>query len=227
MATTSDSDKIRESKGKLIDVGPEITHIADLEPTVTRQLKLSCIESGPQSTSTLANRQTTVGNPIQANMDIKDADYFHRLLHLKKAYRITGFSCEQTGPRERTLENPTSLIFRRYIDLIEIPNDGFPEPYFNFASYNELPARADVIIAILTAVNRVHTSGDATRNRVRRRTIDIQDLNGNTIVLTPWHEMALNFNVQEYEPMEKPVVIAKVQHVQAYNFWAPQLLIGI
>ncbi|GKA11890.1 hypothetical protein Tco_0691436 [Tanacetum coccineum] len=35
------------------------------------------------------------------------------------------------------------LIFRRYIDLIEIPNDGFPEHYFNFASYNELPARAN------------------------------------------------------------------------------------
>ncbi|GJY07523.1 DNA helicase [Tanacetum coccineum] len=30
---------------------------------------------------------------------------------------------------------------------------------------------------------------------------------GNTVVLTLWHEMALNFNVQEYEAMEKPVVI--------------------
>nr|GEZ91001.1 nucleic acid-binding, OB-fold protein [Tanacetum cinerariifolium] len=108
---------------------------------------------------------------------------------------------------ERTLENPTSLIFGRYIDLIEILNDGFPEHYFNFASYNELSARADVRIVILTAVSRVHTSGDATTNRIRRR-IDIQDLDGNTIVLTLWHEMALNFNVQEYEAMEKPVVIA-------------------
>ncbi|GJU27393.1 hypothetical protein Tco_1166014, partial [Tanacetum coccineum] len=113
------------------------------------------------------------GTPIQANMDIKDADYFHQLLQLKKAYIIT-----------------------------EILNDGFPEHYFNFASYNELPARADVRIAILT--------GDATTNRIRRRTIDIQDLNGNTIVLTLWHEMALNFNVQEYEAMEKPVAIAVV-----------------
>nr|GFA69050.1 hypothetical protein [Tanacetum cinerariifolium] len=175
-------------------------------------------------------------------------NYFHRLLHLKKAYRITSFSCEQTSPRERTLENPTSLVFRRYIDLIEIPNDNFPEHYFNFASNkqlpsrddvriailteilndnfpehyfnfasnNQLPSRDDVRIAILTAVNRVHRSGDATTNRIRQRTIDIQDLNGNTIVLTPWHEMALDFNVQEYEPMEKLVVIA------VSSFWVRQ-----
>ncbi|GKD65091.1 hypothetical protein Tco_1307199 [Tanacetum coccineum] len=51
---------------------------------------------------------------IQANMDIKDVDYFHQLFQLKQPYRV-----------------------------LEIPNDGFPEHYFNFASYNELPARAN------------------------------------------------------------------------------------
>ncbi|GKB68753.1 DNA helicase [Tanacetum coccineum] len=165
-------------------------------------------------TRLIVTRLLPKGTPIQANMDIKYADYFHQLLQLKKAYRITGFSCEQRGPWERTLENPTSHIFGRYIELIEIPNDGFPEHYFNFASYNELPARADIRNLVLTnyvgriqVVNRIYTTGDATTNRIRRRTIDIQNLNGNTVVLTLWHEMALNFNVQEYEAMEKPVVI--------------------
>ncbi|GKA14459.1 hypothetical protein Tco_0694105 [Tanacetum coccineum] len=127
--------------------------------------------------------EATKGTPIQANMDIKDADYFHQLFQLKKAYRITGFSCEQTGAWDRTLENPTSLIFGRHVDLIELPNDGFPEYYFNFASYNELPARADGRNVILTetvgriqAVNRVYTSGDATTNCIDQRTIDIQNL---------------------------------------------------
>ncbi|GKB56391.1 hypothetical protein Tco_0912577 [Tanacetum coccineum] len=97
----------------------------------------------------IRQRKKRQGTPIQANMDVKDADYFQQLLELKKAYRITGFSCEQTGPWERTLENPISLIFGRYIELIEIPSDGFLEHYFNFASYNELPARLNVINSIL------------------------------------------------------------------------------
>nr|GEU36525.1 nucleic acid-binding, OB-fold protein [Tanacetum cinerariifolium] len=37
------------------------------------------------------------GTPIQANMDVKDAAYFDHLLQLRKAYRISGFSYEQTG----------------------------------------------------------------------------------------------------------------------------------
>ncbi|GJX74685.1 retrotransposon protein, putative, ty1-copia subclass [Tanacetum coccineum] len=37
------------------------------------------------------------GTAIQANMDVKDADYFNQLLQNHRAYRISGFSCEQTG----------------------------------------------------------------------------------------------------------------------------------
>nr|GFA52519.1 DNA helicase [Tanacetum cinerariifolium] len=90
------------------------------------------------------------GTPIQANMDVKDIAYFDRLLQLHKAYRISGFSCEQTCLWERTLDNPTSLIFDRFIQLEEVPEEDFPEHYVNFASYNELAARADVKNAILT-----------------------------------------------------------------------------
>ncbi|GJR71151.1 DNA helicase [Tanacetum coccineum] len=60
---------------------------------------------------------------------------------VSNAYRITSFSCEQTVPWERTLDNPTSLTFRRFISLQEILNADFPEHYFNFAAYNELPAK--------------------------------------------------------------------------------------
>ncbi|GKA46565.1 DNA helicase [Tanacetum coccineum] len=158
------------------------------------------------------------GKMIVAKLEITNfADL--RLIHCNKtieatAYRISGFSCEQIGPWERTLENPTYLIFGRFIDLQEISNDGFLEHYFNFATYNELPARVDVKNAILTdyvgriqIVSRIYTSGDATTNRTRRRTINIQNLSGNIIGLTLWHKMAMNFNVQEYESMEKLVVI--------------------
>nr|GEV65680.1 hypothetical protein [Tanacetum cinerariifolium] len=105
-------------------------------------------------------------------MDVKDTDYFNQLLQLNRAYRISGFSCEQTGPWERTLENPASLIFGRFIDLQDISNVDFPEHYFNFATYNELQPKADVKNAILTdnvgriqAVSRIYTSGDVTTNQ--------------------------------------------------------------
>nr|GEY47027.1 hypothetical protein [Tanacetum cinerariifolium] len=80
-------------------------------------------------------------------MDVKDTDYFDKLLQHCRAYRISEFSCEQTGLWERTLDNPTSLIFDR---RTRIPSDDYPKHYYNFASYNELPARADVRNAILT-----------------------------------------------------------------------------
>ncbi|GKE20017.1 nucleic acid-binding, OB-fold protein [Tanacetum coccineum] len=222
MATTSDLHRTREDKGKLIVVEPKIAHFTDLNPT-HRNKTIEVIVYRKWTSKHVATRQPTKfccilmdkqGTPIQANMDVKDTEYFDQLLQLKKAYRISGFSCEQTGVWERTLENPTSLIFERFIDLLEISNDGFPEHYFNFASYNELPARTDVRNSILTdyvgcmqAVNRIYTSGDVTTNRTRQGIIEIQNLSGNTIVLTLWHEMATNFNIQEYELMEKPVVI--------------------
>ncbi|GKA79133.1 putative reverse transcriptase domain-containing protein [Tanacetum coccineum] len=56
----------------------------------------------------------------------------------------------------------------RHVNLIELPNDNFPKHYFNFASYNELPARADGRNVILT--------GDAITNCINWRTIDIQNL---------------------------------------------------
>ncbi|GKG17070.1 hypothetical protein Tco_0362027, partial [Tanacetum coccineum] len=64
--------------------------------------------------------------------------------------RQTSFSCEQTAPWERTLDNPTSLTFGKFITVQEIPNDNFLEHYFNFISYNELPTKLNVRDPVLT-----------------------------------------------------------------------------
>ncbi|GJY46764.1 nucleic acid-binding, OB-fold protein, partial [Tanacetum coccineum] len=154
------------------------------------------------------NYRNKQGTAIQANMDAQDTEHFDRVLELGSAYRITGFSCEHTGLWERTLENPISLAFGKFISVQEIPNTNFPEHYFNFASYNELPARLHLKNTLLTGVSILRTSGNATGNRTHRRMIDIENLSGNIIRLTLWHEKALTFNVQEYEAMEKPVIIA-------------------
>ncbi|GKC55659.1 DNA helicase [Tanacetum coccineum] len=168
MATTSNINKAREDKSKMIIAEPEITNIVDLRPIHSNKIIEAIVCKWTYKH--IHTRQPTKyscmlideqGAPIQENIDVKDADYFDQLLQLHKANKILGFSCEQTD----------------YADRIQ-------------------------------AVSRIYTSGDVTTNQTHRRIIDIQNLSGNIIGLTLWHEMALNFNVQEYESLEKPVVIA-------------------
>ncbi|GKC54226.1 hypothetical protein Tco_1076971, partial [Tanacetum coccineum] len=131
MATTGEMDSNREEKGKMILTKPEITNIEDLSPTDSNKI----IE----------------GTPIQANSDVQDTKYFDQLLQLGTTYMISGFSYEKTPSWERTLQNNTSLIFGKYLQAYNIPNDNFPLHYFNFAAYNDLAGRANVKDAVLTA----------------------------------------------------------------------------
>nr|GEX07660.1 hypothetical protein [Tanacetum cinerariifolium] len=163
METASSTDIPSEDKGKMIMAEPEITDISDL------------------------SLRHSNGTTLQANMEIKDAEYFDQLLQLHKAYHFSGFSCEKTDPWERILPTQTSLMFGKFLQLQEIP-DGFPEHYFNFATYNEVAGQATIKQTILTdyigpiqAIDRLITSRDATTRRTQRRTIDIQTLSGNTI----------------------------------------------
>ncbi|GJZ97986.1 reverse transcriptase domain-containing protein [Tanacetum coccineum] len=96
------------------------------------------------------------GHAIRANMDVKDSGHSSQLLQLKNAYRISGFSCEETKKWEQTIDNKTPLIFRRYIQVQSMPATGFPEHYFNFVAYSELEQRADVKTCILYRKSKVH-----------------------------------------------------------------------
>ncbi|GJT02293.1 DNA helicase [Tanacetum coccineum] len=162
MATTSYPDTTAKNKGKMIVVQTEISDIASLKPTDSNKV-IEVIVYRKWISKHVHSRQPIrfccilldrQGTPIQANMDAQDTNYFDHLLQLHSAYRITGFSCEQTGPWERTLENPTSLTFGKFITLQEIPNDNFPEHYFNFISYNELPTKLNVRNSVLTACGK-------------------------------------------------------------------------
>nr|GEU30627.1 zinc knuckle CX2CX4HX4C [Tanacetum cinerariifolium] len=137
MATTSKLDSTHKDKGKMIITEPEITAMSDLRPIHCNKIIEAVV-------------YRYLYDPIQRNIDVKDADYFNQLLQHRKAYRIFSFSYDQTGLWEGTLDNPISLIFGRFIDVKEIPSDDYPEHYFNFASYNELPARPNMKHTILT-----------------------------------------------------------------------------
>nr|GEV79544.1 nucleic acid-binding, OB-fold protein [Tanacetum cinerariifolium] len=155
------------------------------------------------------------GNAIQANMDLKDEDYFDELLQLNNAYRIACFSCTPTKKWQQTLDNKTTLNFGKYTRIEPIPNECFPEHYFKFIAYNEVHAKADITDAPLTDyIGCIHhisdpiISGDATRSRKTRRIIDIQNLDGLNLPFLIWDEMAEKFDMDEYVKMPKPVVIA-------------------
>nr|GEV61801.1 ribonuclease H-like domain-containing protein [Tanacetum cinerariifolium] len=106
--------------------------------------EMSTPRTNPIDKGKLPLVEANIGNAIQANMDLKDTDYFNQLLQLNNAYRISRFMCTQTKIWDRTLPNQTTLLFGRYTSIIPISNVDFPEHYFNLIAYNEVDARADV-----------------------------------------------------------------------------------
>nr|GEU60755.1 DNA helicase [Tanacetum cinerariifolium] len=124
MAEPSNPAPNQVDKGKLPLVEATTVSIADIKPTHVDQ----AIE----------------GNAIQANMDLKDTDYFNQPMQLNNASRISCFMCTHTKTWDRTLPNDITLIFGRYTSFIPIPNDNFPEHFFNFIAYNEVDAHADI-----------------------------------------------------------------------------------
>lgn len=83
----------------------------------------------------------TQGDPIQANMEPQDIHHFRPLLIPGNAFRISGFQCIRTQNWQQTLENNTSLFFNTVTKFDPIPSEGFPNHYFRFVSYNQLPTK--------------------------------------------------------------------------------------
>ncbi|PWA94498.1 helitron helicase-like domain-containing protein [Artemisia annua] len=63
-------------------------------------------------------------------------------------------------------------------------------------------------IGIVRDVGNIRESSDSMTNRISRRNIDIQNLNGNTIVFTLWNEQAIGFPVSLCSQVEQPPIIA-------------------
>nr|GEV08926.1 helitron helicase-like domain-containing protein [Tanacetum cinerariifolium] len=168
MATTSDPHNMAATKGKMIAIEPKVSNIVGLNPGDSNKIIEAIVyrkwvskhiqtQQPIRFCCILMDKQ---GTPIQANMDAKDTEYFDQLLELYAAYRITCFHCEHTLPWERTLDNPTSLTFRKFISLQQIPNNDFPEHYFNFSSYNDLPAKLHIQNPVLTGIQLSGTSAN-------------------------------------------------------------------
>ncbi|PWA35435.1 nucleic acid-binding, OB-fold protein [Artemisia annua] len=155
------------------------------------------------------------GGAIQANGQLPDMRQLDSRLQLDACYRIQGYGCKRTDNWQRTLDNKITLLFGRFTQAAPIQDEGFPKHYFNFAAYNEVCHRADTrepiltdYVGIIRNIGTIREFGDATTNIISRRNIDVQNLNGNTVMLTLWNELATEFPVARVEEMERPVVIA-------------------
>ncbi|GKC41691.1 DNA helicase, partial [Tanacetum coccineum] len=201
MAKTITTEPKAANKGKLILFEEENINLKDIRPTHAKKTIEVRVYRG------IARNR----NAIQANMDLKDTDYFDQLLQLNNAYRISRFTCTRTKKWQQILDNKTMLSFGKYTSIEPIPNGCFPEHY-KFITCNEVQDRADATDAPLTGcIHRISDPiiiGDATRSRKTRRIIDIQNLDGLNLPFLIWDEMAEKFDMNEYAKMPKPVVIA-------------------
>ncbi|PWA51238.1 nucleic acid-binding, OB-fold protein [Artemisia annua] len=104
-----------------------------------------------------------------------------------------------------------------------IPAESFPNHYFHFTSYNQLPTKlwdprdkgiknypilTDYIGCYITS-GEAGNVGNPTTNQSRKlRKVEIQNLNRISIELTLWDDLVDKFEKQEIERLERPIIIA-------------------
>ncbi|PWA91520.1 nucleic acid-binding, OB-fold protein [Artemisia annua] len=181
----------------MVVTDPDDVEVADIQPTDSNKVL------------------EVKGHAIQANVEVIDMRQFDTNMQVNSCYRIQGFRCKKTENRQQTLENNITLLFGKYTRVTPLQDEGFLDHYFNFVSYNELGPCADARDSILTdyigiirTVGNIKEFGDPTTNRILRKNIEIQNLNGNSVTLSLWNEMATRFELQNAMELEQPVIIA-------------------
>ncbi|GJY29666.1 DNA helicase [Tanacetum coccineum] len=128
MADTQTLAATTTDKGKMTAHTMEITALNDIKPVHSNKTiearvyrKWTAMNVTREPTNFCCILLDKQGNAIQANMNLKDTDYFDQLLQLNNAYRISRFLCTKTKKWQQTVDNETTFI-----------------------AYNEVEDRADV-----------------------------------------------------------------------------------
>ncbi|PWA48597.1 hypothetical protein CTI12_AA489050 [Artemisia annua] len=219
--TQTDQRPIDKGKGILVE--EDVTNVMNLKPQdLTKPLELKVYRKwasrnvpDPNPTGLCFILLDKQGGAIQANVQLWDIRQFDTKLQVNNCYRIEAYGCKKTERWQRTLENDITLLFGKYTQVTQIADTGFPNRYFNFAAYNQVGQRADGrdpiltdYIGILRDVGTIRESGNSMTNRISRRNIEIQNLNGNTIAFTLWNEQATAFPVNLCSEIQQPPIIA-------------------
>ncbi|PWA35704.1 nucleic acid-binding, OB-fold protein [Artemisia annua] len=215
------SDARARAKGKQVVVEQEEIDIMNLKPSdLGKPLDLKVYRKwisknipDPSPTGICFMLLDKKGGAIQAMGQLPDMRQLDTRLQLDGCYRIQGYGCKRTDNWQRTLDNRVTLLFGRYTQAAPIQDEGFPKHYFSFAAYNEVCHRADTREPILTDyigmirnIGTIREFGDTTTNIISRRNIEIQNLNGNVVMLTLWNELATGFPITRLDEMDQPVI---------------------
>ncbi|PWA80119.1 nucleic acid-binding, OB-fold protein [Artemisia annua] len=193
------------------------------QPGFNTKMTLRSVKGKRKRTKLSMNAYYTMaGDAIQANMEASEINHFTPILIPGKTYRILDFTCHDTDNWQQTLENRKSLGFSRFTKFDTIPDVGVPAHFFDFISYNQLPDRVvdpndttrttypvltDYIGCYIRSGNKEKV-GSPMKTQSFQRKIEIQNLNGNSIELTLWGQLAETFNKEGIDALEKPIIIA-------------------
>ncbi|PWA52812.1 nucleic acid-binding, OB-fold protein [Artemisia annua] len=148
-----ESDARARAKGKQVIVEQEDVDVMDLKPgDLGKPLDLKVYKKwisknilDPSPTGICFMLLDKKGGAIQATGQLPDMRKLDTRLQLDGCYRIQGYRCKRTDNWQRTLDNKVTLLFGRYTQAAPIQDEGFPKHYFNFAVYNEVCHRADMM----------------------------------------------------------------------------------
>lgn len=192
----STTTHIHKDTGKAIMREEDVIDLMDLKPEdLNKPLELKVYRKwysknvpDPNPTGLCFMLLDKKGDAIQANVQLWDMRQLDARLQIGGCYRIQGYGCKKTDKWQRTLPNRMTLLFGKYTQATPIEEAGFPQHHFNFAAYNEVSWRTENKDSILTDyigiirnIGAIKEFGDATTNRIARRNIDIQNLNGNEV----------------------------------------------
>ncbi|PWA64050.1 nucleic acid-binding, OB-fold protein [Artemisia annua] len=158
----------------------------------------------PYEVVTFENINPTEGQAVQANIELKDVEKYNSI-ELNATYRIQRFGCQPPEKWQQTVDAKYTLLFGKFTNLVPIPVEGFPEHYFQADMKQSLLTN---YIGRIHKVDRERSKGDVTTNMTVRRSVELQNLNGNGIWVILWNELAEDFKKRDLASLQQPVVMA-------------------
>ncbi|GJY32097.1 DNA helicase [Tanacetum coccineum] len=163
--------------------------------------------------------QLKVGAPIMLlrNMNLQEGMYNGTRMIIKKlssklieANVITG---NRVGER---------VYIPRIVLTTKEPHMSFTKKIHTLRDCNHCYPYIDYI-GCLTLVGDPQDVGSPNKNQSKIRRLDIENLNGDVVEVTLWDKMAIEFNREEFEKMEQPVIFA-ISSCKANIYGGIQLL---
>nr|GEV98093.1 putative reverse transcriptase domain-containing protein [Tanacetum cinerariifolium] len=148
MAEIKTTGATTAEKGKMTSYVPEIMSLKNIRPTHTNKTIEARVYRKWKAMNVATRKPTHFccilldkqGTTIQANMNLKDTDYFNRVLQLNNAYRISHFVC-------------TFVAYNEVKNQADVNGTPFIEG-FNMIAYRQMPKPVVIVVSSTWATRR-------------------------------------------------------------------------